>query len=79
MDAIGVERRRAQQVIVYAHDLAGALDCPPQSGWHFQNFFRRIRLRDPGADLVVLIRCQQSQVQHLVNGFHGLFGLRLSG
>jgi hypothetical protein len=68
---VRIQRRRAHQVFVHTHQRAGPLHGFPQGRGHFQNVVRRVGVCNPGADLVVLLGCEQVQAQHLVNGFHG--------
>lgn len=70
---VSIQRRRAHQVFVDAHDRAGPFDGPPQRRRHFQNLVGRFGLCDPGADLSVLVGGQQGQVQHFVDGLYGGF------
>lgn len=65
-----IERRRSHEILVYAHDFTGTFYCLPEWCRHFQNFIGRPSLRNPCANLNVLLRGQQVQVQHFVNRLH---------
>ena len=71
---VSVERRRTHQIFIHPHHRAGPLHGLPQCGRHLQYFIRRVGLRNPGADLLVLIGGEQGQMQHFVDDFHGGFG-----
>lgn len=70
-DNIGcIKWRNLHEVLVYTHNLTGTLYGLPERGRHLQNLIGRTRFRNPCADLHMLFRSQQVQVQHLVNRLH---------
>ena len=70
LSRIGSQAWRAGQVGIDVHRHAGDFDGAPEMRRHRHDRLRSCGDPQPGCDLVVLLRAQQIEAEHLVDGLH---------
>jgi len=70
LSQVGSQAWRAGQVGIDVHRHAGDFDGSPEVRRHRHDCLRRCGNPQPRCDLVVLLRAQQIEAEHLVDGLH---------